>query len=227
MKNGQLLKIFVIVIFYSLIFIPDSPAQEFKRFEFLPYAGFSASGNIPVENEENVSGDIRVNSSLHAGAAFYIYLNKLDAIGVRWQRQFTDGSLPPVVVEPSPLQDATHFNLNVDQYHADFVHHFETTNPDTKPYVMIGLGATTYYANRAGRSYSTSFFSFAIGGGVKYFFNDNFGFRGEARWSPTVLSTSGSSFWCSIGGAGANCIINLKASVQQQLDLTGGLALRF
>ena len=227
MKSERWLNVFVAMVFFNLISVLDSPAQHFKRFEFLPYAGFSASGDIPVVSDENVSGNIRVGSSLHAGTAFYVYLNKLDAIGVRWQRQFTDGSLPAIILEPAPQEDATSFNLNVDQYHADFVHHFELDNPKAEPYVMAGLGATTYYANRSGRSGSASFFSFALGGGIKYFFNSHFGFRGEARWSPTVLSASDSRFWCSISGEGANCTIDLNASIQNQLDLTGGIAVRF
>ncbi len=227
MKNRRSIKILVAMISFGLLSVSNSAAQNFKRFEFLPYAGFSASGDIPVESEENVSGDIHVSSSLHAGAAFYIYLNELDAIGIRWQRQFTDGTLPAIIIEPAPREESTYFNLNVDQYHADFVHHFKLKNPEAKPYIMAGLGATTYYANRAGRSNSASYFSFALGGGMKYFFNDYFGFRGEARWNPTVLSTSGSSFWCSIGGEGAACIVDLKATIQNQLDLTGGIVVRF
>jgi len=74
---------------------------------------------------------------------------------------------------------------------------------------------------------SKSFFSFALGGGVEYFFTDYFGFRGEARWSPSLLSLSDSSFWCEIGGQGAECLIHLNAALQHQLDLTGGLAFRF
>ena len=193
MKSGQWLKFFVAMIVFGLISVLNGSAQDFKRFEFLPYGGFSASGDIPVESEENVSGEIRVNSSSHAGSAFYIYLNELDAIGIRWQIQFTDGSLPAAIFEPPLSEDSTHFNLNVDQYHADFVHHFKIEDPKVRPYVMAGLGATTYYADRAGRSESASYFSFALGGGIKYLFNSYFGIRGEARWSPTVLSTSGTS----------------------------------
>jgi len=100
-------------------------------------------------------------------------------------------------------------------------------DPDVKPYIMAGLGWKTYRVKSAGISDSKSYFSFALGGGIKYFFTDYFGLRGEARWSPTLLSASGSKFWCEIGGAGAKCLIKLRATLHHQMDLTGGLVFRF
>jgi len=95
------------------------------------------------------------------------------------------------------------------------------------PYVFAGLGLTSYHANQNGQGDSRSYFSFALGGGIKYFLASHFGFRGEVRWCPTLLSASDSSFWCKIGGSGASCLINLKTSLQHQFDLTGGIVLRF
>jgi hypothetical protein len=92
---------------------------------------------------------------------------------------------------------------------------------------MAALGATTFYANRSGLSGSSSKFSIALAGGMKYFLTRNFGFRGEVRWSPTVIAASDSDFWCSIGGLGAACTANLKVSLQEQMDLSGGIIFRF
>lgn len=202
-------------------------AQDFKRFEFNPFGGFTASGSIPIESEDEIKDSIQVNSSYHLGAALGVNLNELDAIEVLWQRQFTDGRLPAVIAAPASSGNPRYFDLNIDQYHVNFLHHFKIANPKTRPYVIAGLGATAYHANHDGRNDSKSYFSFSVGGGVKYFFTSHFGFRGEARWSPSLMSTSGSNFWCSIGGQGAACEIDLKASLHNQLVLTGGLVFRF
>jgi hypothetical protein len=203
-------------------------ADDFKRFEFQPYGGLTASGSIPLETEDNgTKGSIHVDSSHNAGATFTVNMNALDAIEGRWQRQFTEGHLPAEVVEPRGLGPGTLFHLEIDQIHCDFVHHYRLTGSKALPFVMAGLGATRYYADAGSRRHSRTYFSFALGGGIKYFFSSHFGLRGEARWSPTLLSASGSDFWCSIGGAGADCVIKLETALQQQLDLTGGIVIPF
>ena len=203
-------------------------AADFKRFEFQPFGGFTASGSIPLISDDDVHhGSIHVNSSFNVGATVAVNLNALDAVEALWQRQFTEGRLPAEISVPISSGNSPAFDLRIDQFHCNFLHHYEIADPKAMPYVMAGLGVTTYYANRNGQSDSRSYFSFALGGGIKYFFTSHFGLRGEARWSPTLLSASDSSFWCNIGGSGATCVIHLKTSLQHQLDLTGGIVFRF
>ena len=203
-------------------------AGDFKRFEFQPFGGFTASGSIPLITHDNVHhGSIHVKSSLKVGATLAVNLNALDAVEGLWQRQFTEGRLPVEIAVPLSSENLTAFDLNIDQIHCNFLHHYQRADSRATPYVMAGLGVTIYRANRNGHSDSRSYFSCALGGGIKYFLTSHFGFRGEARWSPTLLSASDSSFWCSIGGSGATCLLNLKTSLQHQLDLTGGIIFRF
>jgi hypothetical protein len=207
---------------------PAVLAGDFKRFEFQPFGGYTVSGSIPLIGDDDVQhGSIHVNSSYNAGATFAVNLNKLDALEARWQRQFTEGRLPTELVFPPSAGGLATFSLKIDQYHCNFLHHYEIADPRALPYVMASLGVTTYYVNRNGRNDARSFFSFALGGGIKYFFTNHLGIRGEARWNPTVVSASDSSFWCNIDGSGATCLIHLKTSLQDQLDLTGGMVLRF
>ena len=203
-------------------------AGDFKRFEFQPFGGYSASGDISLITYDNVKhGSIRVDNSYNLGATFGINITALDAIEVFWQRQFTEGRLPAETPVPNSPANLIAFNLKIDQIHVNFLHHYLVSDPRAKPYIMAGLGATTFYANRNGQSGSNSEFSFAIGGGIKYFLTNHFGLRGEARWSPTMMLPSDSSFWCTVGGAGATCVADLKIDLQQQLDLTGGIVFRF
>jgi hypothetical protein len=203
-------------------------AGDFKRFELQPFGGLTASGRIPLIGDDDVRrGSVHVNSSSNIGATFAVYLNELDSVEALWQRQFTEGSLPVESAEALFPGGAPGFGLKIDQAHANFIHQYQLRDSKAMPFVMAGLGATTYRANRAGQSVSKSYFSFALGGGVKYYVMPHLGFRGEGRWSPTVLSGSDSDFWCSFGGFGASCRIRLKTSLQHQLHLTAGLILRF
>lgn len=213
---------------FVLMSCPAVLSQEFKRFEFHVSGGLTASGGIPLDTENDVDYDsIHVDSSYNVGAAFTINLNELDAIELYWQRQFTEGQLPEEFAAPVSAGNPSSFNLNIDQYHMNFIHHYDISVPRTRPYVMAGLGATTYHANGYGVSDSASYFSFSVGAGIKYYLNDHFGLRGEARWSPTMVSASDSAFWCQFGGSGADCLINLSIALQHQMDLTGGLIFRF
>jgi len=214
-----------------LFLLMSSPAvfsQEFKRFEFHVMGGLTVSGGIPLDTEEDIDYDsIHVNNSHNVGAAFAVNLNDLDTLEWIWQRQFTEGRLPAGITDPGSSANPAVFDLNIDQYHMNFLHHYHISVPKMMPYVMAGLGATTYYASGNGIIDSRSYFSFAVGGGIKYFVTNHFGLRGEARWSPTVVSASDSSFWCQFGGAGAACAVKLSVALQDQLDLTGGLFFRF
>jgi len=203
-------------------------AEDFKRFEFQPFGGFTASGGIPLITDDDVHrGSIHVKSAPSFGGTLAVNINALDAVEALWQRQSTEGRLPGEIAVPPSSGRLPAFDLKIDRFHCNFLHHYEIEDPRARPYVMAAVGVTTYYARRNGDSDSESHFSFAMGGGIKYFPTSRFGFRGEARWSPTVLSSSDSSLWCRIGGSGAICLINLKASVQHQLDLTGGIVFRF
>ncbi len=203
-------------------------AGDFKRFELQPFGGFTGSGSIPLIGDDHVHhGAVRVKSSFNAGTTFAVNLNALDAVEAFWQRQFTEGRLPAEIAAPVSAANTTAFNLRIDQFRCNFLHHYEIADPRARPYVMGGLGVTTYYAEQNGITDSRSYFSFALGGGIKYALTSHFGLRGEARWSPTLLSASDSSFWCRIGGSDASCVIKLRTSLQHQVDLTGGVVIRF
>lgn len=217
-----------VLILFVLIGCPAALSQEFKRFEFHVPGGLSVSGDIPLDIEGDVRHfSIHVNNSHNLGAAFAVNLKELDAIEFCWQRQFTEGRPSAELAALLSSESLSAFKLNVDQYHMNFIHHYEISVPKTRPYVMAGLGATTYRANWNGQSNSMSYFSFSIGGGIKYYLNDRFGLRGEVRWSPTVISASGSRFWCQSGGSGLACLIKLRTALQEQMDLTGGFFFRF
>jgi opacity protein-like surface antigen len=206
----------------------SSMAEDGKRFEFQLFGGFTASGGIPLKAADGTTaGAMSVDSSHNVGTTFGVRFNELDAVEGLWRRQYTSGRLPSGIIVPASAGSLPSFDLKIDQYHCNFLHHYQISVPGLVPYVMGGLGATTYYAKRNRLGDSMTRFSFALGGGVKYFISGHFGVRGEARWTPTLLSASDGRFWCHFGGEGAQCAIYLKTALQNQLDLTGGIVIRF
>jgi hypothetical protein len=203
-------------------------AGDIKRIEIQPFGGFTVSGDIPLKSSNNEQfGSIHVGSSANAGVTLGFNLNESDSVEGLWRRQNTTGLLPAEFITPATSLTNSPFNLKIDQIHCNFLHHYAVTNPKVLPYIMAGLGATTYHGSLLDRNNSMTRFSFAFGGGVKYFFTSGFGIRLESRWAPTLLSASDSQFWCSIGGAGTQCVVHLKAVLQNQVDFTGGIVFRF
>ena len=65
------------------------------------------------------------------------------------------------------------------------------TTAKLRPYALIGFGAT----NSSGNDSSVTKFSYGLGGGLKYYFNDSIGVRVQARYSPTYLYTNAGGLW--------------------------------
>ncbi len=200
-------------------------AGDFKRFEVQPFGGYVISGSVPMTTNQGFDlGSIHVDSAGSAGVTFAVNINESDAIEALWQRQFSHGRLPGGLEFPLI---SGNFDLKVDQTHLNFLHHYELPNTKALPYVLGGLGVTTYRVGGNGQSASQSYFSFSLGGGAKYFFTNHFGIRGEARWTPTLLSASNSNFWVKLSGADSFATVRLQTSLQHQMDMSAGFVFRF
>jgi hypothetical protein len=93
----------------------SSLAADFKRFEFQPFGGFTASGGIPLKTEDSTThGTISVNNSHNIGATFGVNFNELDAVEGLWRRQYTEARLPSEIAVPASSGGLTSFDLKID-----------------------------------------------------------------------------------------------------------------
>jgi Outer membrane protein beta-barrel domain len=110
-------------------------------------------------------------------------------------------------------------------------------NGDSKfrPYAIAGLGVTEYApgtltATPGGSATPVSInldnkakFGMTYGGGIKYFLTPLFGFKMQARWTPTFIGSQSDGIWCNALYCGT--ISSSKWS--NQGEFSGGLILRF
>ena len=196
-----------------LLCVVPTPAQG--RFELQPFVGYKSGGSVPVGSNELNINKIKFKRSINAGVSFAV--NATDTLGLEflWNRQPSQaiGQLS------SGGDDPWTFDANLDQFHGNLLSNF---NPDGKfrPFLLFGLGATRA---SSGDSAKTNL-SFALGGGIKYFFTDHMGVRLQARYVPTYLFSTVAGTWCDWWGY---CWIVPNDHYMSQGDVTAGWIFRF
>lgn len=121
-------------------------------------------------------------------------------------------------------------DMNVTSYHPYFAYNFGETDAALRPFILLGLGATTYASvpfTRAGFSGETggdTQFSTTWGAGVKYFASSNVGVRLSATWTPTYITTESGGWWCDPYWG---CYVVGDSKYANQFHFNGGITFRF
>jgi hypothetical protein len=119
---------------------------------------------------------------------------------------------------------------SIHNYHGYFAYNFGDEHAKTRPYFLIGLGATQYgtiNANAGGVQRDISGetrFSGTGAVGVKVFPGPKVGLRLEGRWTPTYIKSDATGWWCDPYWG---CYLTGNAQYSNQFELSGGLILRF
>jgi len=121
-------------------------------------------------------------------------------------------------------------DMKVNNYHPYFAYNFGEEDAKVRPYVMFGLGATSYGAvaySRAGTNGETDSatkFSTTWGAGVKFMASPKVGIRVGAQWTPTYITTEGEGWWCDPYWG---CYVVGDAKYANQFHLQGGIVFKF
>jgi hypothetical protein len=119
---------------------------------------------------------------------------------------------------------------NIDGYHPFFAYHFGDAEAKVRPYLLFGLGATTYggfsYTAPDGTMQHTdgeTQFSTTWGAGVKAYVSRNVGFQAGMQWTPTYIKSDPAGYWCGWYG----CYLVGDAQYSNQFEFSGGVTFRF
>jgi opacity protein-like surface antigen len=115
-----------------------------------------------------------------------------------------------------PLADA-----NLDQYHANFLYHFGQPENPLRPFLLGGVGAS--HLDPDGSFEGFTKVSYAVGGGIKYFFTKKVGLRLQGRYTPTYITSEDNQVICDQFG----CFIGTDRKYINQAELTAGAFFRF
>ena len=164
---------------------------------------------IEVHNGVNYGLSAGYLTSEHTSVEFLWNYNKADTLGERR----TGG------------ESQTVFTLDTNQYLGNFLYHFSPREAKTRPFVLVGVGATNLHAAMNDVK-SITRLAWTAGGGVKYNLTPRLGVRFQAKWSPTyITTTSNGGFWCDPFWGG--CWVVGNSHFLNEFDATAGLTLRF
>jgi opacity protein-like surface antigen len=192
------------------------PARGQDRFEIQPYVGYKWGGSTDVGPNVDLITKINFNSSVAYGITGTFNATPHLGFEFLWNRQPSTavGKLPGGLSFPQST------SVNIDQFQGNFVFTFREREARLRPFALVGLGATDISGKNAG----VTKFSFALGGGVKYFVSEHVGIRLQIRYAPTYLYSTSAGVWCDWYGF---CFSVPNDHYLNQGDVTGGLILRF
>lgn len=194
-------------------------AQE-KKWELSGNVGYKFGGSFETRRlEQDFKGSFQAGLSYGFGIGYNV--NRQFQLQAVWNRQ--DSALDVQAPGGGPKTEA--FGLNIDQVHGNFIWHFYNRNPNVKPYFLLGAGAT-FFSPKGVEIDGETKFSFALGGGVKYFTSDSFGLDFRARWNPTYINSSPGGIWCDPFFP-FYCYQLANSHYASQFDLSAGLIFKF
>ena len=199
-------------------------AQDY-RVEGSGYFGWTFSEGVPI-NPVTIGGEtfneVNPTSGASYGFSFGVFFTENMEIEFAWDRQ--DSAL-----EGKGRGVKREFvDMNLNNYHANFVYNFGDDRSTLRPFIFGGLGATQASPDDImGQSIESSTrFSSNWGGGLKAYPARNVGIKLMARWVPTYVKSEPGGIWCSPYWPWV-CYQLVDNQYINQFQLAGGVTFRF
>lgn len=208
-----------------VLFLTSAVGAQEHKIEVSGYAGWTFSNGVPIDNiefEGQIYNRITPKSGGSYGFTFGVFVTEnieiefaldqqqsaLEASGPGGKREFTD--------------------MNVNNYHGNFVYNWGYDRDVMRPFIFGGLGATQYKpADVMGTAVDGSTrFSTNWGGGIKMYPSSNVGIKIMARWTPTYIKSDPGGIWCSPFWPWI-CYRVSDTQYSHQFQLAAGITLRF
>jgi opacity protein-like surface antigen len=189
--------------------------------EVVPTVGYAFNGNLDLAGP--VNDRLVFNHNPLTGLSIG-YVDNGGELELSWLHSNTMAEIDHAGGAPSD-----HLDLKTDQLHINGIFLTDTSGA-VQPFGLFGLGATRF--SPSGDRTSEIHFSFALGAGVKWFWNDFIGLRADAQWDP-VLVLPGSHFFCDEKGTEGcystqdNSLLSHAFPLLSTVEFTTGLILKY
>lgn len=209
-------------LFAVAMIVLASPTFAQGKVEVSAYVGWTISDGLvfvgtPVNGATYTSVDPRDSQAF--GFTFGAYLSPKAELEFLWSRQQS-------ALEITGSGPTLSGNMNVDNYHGNFVFHLGNSDTQARPFVFGGIGMTSYGDAKFPQATVNGLwkFSWAVGGGLKVFPSPRLGFKAMVRWTPTYIKSVGTGWWCY---PWYGCVATGAAYYANQIEFSGGIVARF
>jgi hypothetical protein len=184
--------------------------------------GVSASSPVTA-SDGNIYNRVDPADSMSWGFTLGMFLTRSFEVEFIFDRQRT-------TLEASGTRTVEVDSLDIGNYHGSLAYNFGREDSSVRPYFFGGVGATSYSSlsfvgadGKARDIAGQTRLSPTFGGGVKVY-RGRIGARAEVRMTPTYIKSDATGWWCDPYWG---CYVTSKSQYAGQLQMTGGVTVRF
>ena len=204
-----------------------APAAAQARVEVSGFVGWAlsdgVSGNAVLAPDGNIYDRLDPEDSvLYGFSAGYLVTPQVE-LGFLYSTQ-------PTKLILGGTSDRDFGDMTVNTYHGYFAYNFGEEEAPVRPFILIGLGATSFgsvdavVAGVSREIPGETQFSGTLAAGVKFFFHKNVGARAAFRFTPTYIKSDAAGWWCDPFWG---CYLVGDAQYSNQVEFSGGITFRF
>ncbi|HET9251140.1 MAG TPA: outer membrane beta-barrel protein [Candidatus Eisenbacteria bacterium] len=163
--------------------------SEAREIYISPMFGYTTAGSLDLGEAD--LDDVKIEGGLTWGGQLGFSASPGFTFEASYMQQETELSINGDNINPSAERA---FELQVAQLHGNFLFEKIGYGSTTRPYFLLGLGATFF--NPSGDFDTESRFSFSIGAGVKIEASEKIGLKIQGKYNPTYLDEDYGGVWC-------------------------------
>jgi opacity protein-like surface antigen len=210
-----------------IVLVAAAPAFAKPRVELSGIIGWTFSdgvtGQAVLAGDGNIYDEIDVADSFSWGFGIGVLATENAEVGFMYGRQ--ESRLDVKGTDTVEVGD-----MAVSTYHGYFAYNFGAADSPVRPYVLGGIGATSYanvpftFAGVNRETGGETQFSTTWGAGVKFVPSRGIGVRAGVQWTPTYIKSDAVGWWCDPFWG---CYVVGDAQYANQFAFNGGVIFRF
>lgn len=205
---------FLLAAVFVAVFAAPAAAQVW---ELTPHVGYVTASSVDLR-PQGFDGKVEIKDALEYGIGLGVSPKRGFTFETRYTMQPTEATFNETGGPETKLSD-----LTLHQIHGNFLMWKAYPDTQTRPYFLLGLGATIFDPSESGFDSNTQF-SWALGAGVMRDMSQKAALRLQIRYIPTYITDSYGGTWCD---PFYGCYSTVDPEYLNQWEFSGGVTFKF